>query len=81
MCPDATIGAASIPDTLRTSLEKEVGGTNTLGEARRSFEREFLLSRLAEYDWNISRTAEAIGIARESLSRKVKAHQLEAERD
>jgi len=81
MCPDVTIGAASIPDTLRASLEKEVAGTNTLDEARRSFEREFLLSRLAEYGWNISRTAEAIGIARESLSRKIKAHQLEAERD
>jgi two-component system nitrogen regulation response regulator NtrX len=80
MCPDATIGAGSIPDTLRASLEKDADETSTLDDARRGFEREFLLSRLAEHGWNISRTAEAIGIARESLSRKIKAHQLEAER-
>ena len=80
MCPDATIGPASIPDTLRTTSEKGAGERRTLEEARRRFEREFLLSRLTENAWNISRTAEAIGIARESLSRKIKAHQLEVER-
>jgi two-component system nitrogen regulation response regulator NtrX len=80
MCPDATIGAANIRDMLQTPQEREAGAPSTLDEARRGFEREFLLARLMEHGWNISRTAEAIGIARESLSRKIKAHQLEAER-
>ena len=52
----------------------------TLDEARRTFEREYLIARLREHSWNISRTAEAIGIARESLSRKVKALGIEIER-
>ena len=51
-----------------------------LEDARRSFEREFLIARLAEHGWNISRTAEAIGIARESLSRKIKTYGIEVEK-
>jgi two-component system nitrogen regulation response regulator NtrX len=80
MCPDVTIGAASLPDTLRTSLGRKTDGAVPLDKARRNFEREYLLSRLVEHGWNISRTAEAIGIARESLSRKIKAYQIEINR-
>ncbi|MDH5566078.1 MAG: sigma-54 dependent transcriptional regulator [Myxococcales bacterium] len=80
MCPDATIDAANLPDTLRTSLVRGTGDVLKLDEARRNFEREYLLARLAEHGWNISRTAEAIGLARESLSRKIKAFQIEVER-
>ena len=52
----------------------------SLGDARRGFERDFLVSRLSENGWNITRTAEVIGIARESLSRKIKSHEIEVER-
>ena len=52
----------------------------TLDEARRSFERDFLAARLREHDGNIARTARAIGIARESLSRKLKSLDIEVER-
>jgi two-component system nitrogen regulation response regulator NtrX len=48
------------------------GPQRTLAEALRSFERDFLAARLREHGGNIARTAEAIGIARESLSRKLK---------
>jgi two-component system nitrogen regulation response regulator NtrX len=54
--------------------------SDTLSEARRRFEREFLTARLRENDWNVSRTAEAVGLARESLSRKIKSLKLGAER-
>jgi two-component system, NtrC family, nitrogen regulation response regulator NtrX len=64
---------------VRTSSPSGAGAP-TLEEARRAFEREYLLARLAEHGWNISRTAEAIGIARESLSRKIKACGIEVER-
>jgi two-component system nitrogen regulation response regulator NtrX len=80
MSPGSTIGVRDLPDTLRASADPEGGAAATLDEARKSFEREFLLARLAEHGWNISRTAEAIGLARESLSRKIKAHEIEVER-
>ena len=71
---------SQLPDTLRVSTAPEGGPSLSLEEARRGFEREYLLTRLAEHGWNISRTAEAIGIARESLSRKIKAHEIEVDR-
>jgi two-component system nitrogen regulation response regulator NtrX len=80
MSPGSTIGARDLPDTLRVATAPDGGSPPTLEEARRTFEREYLLARLAEHGWNISRTAEAIGLARESLSRKIKAHEIEVER-
>src|SRR5262245_30533720 len=44
-----------------------------LAEARAAFERRFLMEKLAENKGNISRTAEVVGLARESLSRKLRA--------
>ena len=41
----------------------------------------FLLARLEENGWNISRTAEEIGLARESLSRKMRSFGIRAPRD
>ena len=80
MCPDEKIAAANLPDTLSATLPREGGEQPMLDEARRNFEREYLITRLAEHGWNISRTAEAIGIARESLSRKIKTYRIEVER-
>ncbi|MGH0032989.1 MAG: sigma-54-dependent transcriptional regulator [Myxococcota bacterium] len=80
MSRGTSIGVRDLPDTLRASASSESGETLSLDEARKSFEREYLLARLAEHGWNISRTAEAIGLARESLSRKIKAHEIEVER-
>jgi len=53
---------------------------STLEQARRGFEREWVLAKLKQHGGNISRTATAIGIARESLSRKIKAFGIEVER-
>jgi two-component system nitrogen regulation response regulator NtrX len=61
---------------VREGLESE-----SLESARRAFEREFLRARLREHGWNISRTAEAIGLARESLSRKIRSYKIEMQRD
>jgi two-component system nitrogen regulation response regulator NtrX len=46
---------------------------HTLREARESFEKDYLLRKLRENDWNISKTAEAIDIERSNLHRKLKA--------
>ena len=41
-------------------------------EARDSFERNFLLAKLAEHENNITRTAAAIGMHRQSLQQKIR---------
>jgi two-component system nitrogen regulation response regulator NtrX len=73
MTPGPKIRAEDLPQELGDRAQREEIEGVTLGEARRDFEREFLIARLRENDWNISRTAEGIGIARESLSRKVRS--------
>ncbi|MEW5721469.1 MAG: sigma-54 dependent transcriptional regulator [Thermodesulfobacteriota bacterium] len=42
-------------------------------EARSAFEREYLKTKLAEYGGNVTQTAEAIGLDRTSLHKKMKA--------
>ena len=42
-------------------------------EAKREFEREFLLARLRENTGNIAQTAEQIGVERSHLHKKIKA--------
>jgi two-component system nitrogen regulation response regulator NtrX len=46
----------------------------TLKEARKDFEREFILRKLNEFGGNMARTAESIGIERSHLYRKVKSY-------
>jgi DNA-binding NtrC family response regulator len=50
---------------------------NDFREAKESFEREFLARKLAETEWNVTRTAELIGMERSHLHRKIKAYGLE----
>jgi two-component system nitrogen regulation response regulator NtrX len=47
---------------------------STLREAREEFEREYLIQKLEENDWNISRTAEIIELERSNLHRKIKSY-------
>jgi two-component system nitrogen regulation response regulator NtrX len=49
----------------------------TFREAREEFEKEFLIQKLEENDWNVSRTAEAIEIERSNLHRKIKSFGIE----
>jgi len=80
MTPAPRIAAEDLPDALRATTPRE-GTAGSLDEARRGFERDYLVSKLREHAWNISRTAEAIGIARESLSRKIRSFKIEMQRD
>lgn len=47
--------------------------TETLKEARAAFERDYILRKLKEHNGNVSRTAEAIGMERSNLHRKMRA--------
>lgn len=48
-----------------------------LKDARREFEKKFIMKRLMENDENISKTAEMIGIERSNLHRKIKNYGIE----
>jgi len=49
---------------------------NTLKEARESFEKDFIIKKLEENSWNISKTAEILDIERSNLHRKIKAYDI-----
>lgn len=49
---------------------------STLKEAREAFEREFILKKLEENNWNISKTAESIGIDRTNFYRKLRYYNI-----
>jgi two-component system nitrogen regulation response regulator NtrX len=81
MTPGRRIEASDVPDASPLGGPAlAVPSDGTLEDARRAFEREFLVARLRDHGWNISRTADAIGLARETLSRKVRAHGIDVER-
>jgi two-component system nitrogen regulation response regulator NtrX len=80
MTPGPRIRAEDLPEELRGDGRPDLSGA-TLEVARKQFERDFLVERLQENGWNISRTAESVGMARESLSRKMRAFKIKVPRD
>ncbi len=72
------LGGPRPPSTQRTSgpqtaidLGRYAG--KSLREFREEVESEFIRIRLAEFEWNISRTAQALGIERTNLHKKLRA--------
>jgi two-component system nitrogen regulation response regulator NtrX len=53
----------------------------TLREFKESAERAFLVDKLRENGWNISRTAEALDTPRSNLYKKLEQYQISQERD
>lgn len=53
---------------------------SALRDARENFEREFIIQKLEENDWNISRTAELIELERSNLHRKIKSYGIDVRR-
>jgi two-component system nitrogen regulation response regulator NtrX len=63
----------------KRSFNEQAGSAGKyLKYARQEFEKEFILSSLKQYEWNISRTAQALGIERSHLHRKIKSYGIEA---
>jgi two-component system nitrogen regulation response regulator NtrX len=62
----------------RTGEETNPGlsGKN-LKDARQEFEKEFILKTLKENDWNVSKTAQVLGVERSHLHRKIKSFGIE----
>ncbi len=86
MTPDTCIQETHLPPSMRMkrTAPSEPRGSSLAGvdssnfkEAKEEFEKEFILQKLEEHDWNISRTAEAIDIERSNLHRKIKSYGIE----
>jgi len=82
MTQDKDIKASDIPSPFQQ--ETSMGEVYTSGlsaasykEAKGIFEKAYLEMKLREFSWNVSQTAEAIGIERSNLHRKIKAYGLE----
>ena len=81
MYPGRVINAEDMPSPFNTSrIEDHKLETffsfDTLKEAREMFEKSFIESKLGEFEGNISRTAEAIGVERSNLHKKIKVYGL-----
>ena len=55
------------------------GAPKTLREFKEEMEREFIKQSLVSHDWNVSKTAEALGIERTNLHKKIKSFGLDRE--
>jgi two-component system nitrogen regulation response regulator NtrX len=82
MTPRDVIGPEDLPPPLRPRDAESTGDDGqrerTLKEAREAFERAFILSELRANEWNMTRTAERLGIERSHLYRKLKAYGITA---
>ncbi|MGH7325750.1 MAG: sigma-54-dependent transcriptional regulator [Candidatus Rokuibacteriota bacterium] len=76
MAPADVIGVDDLPAPLRPKDTGESAGASdrTLREARDTFERAYILAELKANDWNVTRTADRLGIERSHLYRKIKAY-------
>lgn len=85
MTPGKEINAKDLPHSIRnaaTELETIADNSKTAlpssyREAKELFERQFLLEKLKKNNWNISKTAEEIGMERSNLHRKIKSYEIE----
>jgi two-component system nitrogen regulation response regulator NtrX len=82
MVPQGVITANDIP--LLTEGNHEIPeaalplfASESFRTAKIDFEKEYIIKKLKEFDGNISRTAEAIGIERSNLHRKIKRYGLD----
>ncbi len=77
MAPRDTIAGEDVPPPLRPkdgAAESAADRARTLKEAREGFERAYILAELRGHDWNMTRTAERLGIERSHLYRKIKSY-------
>ena len=88
VAPDRVISAGNIPhlsgeypgETVNTPAFDGALTRSALRDAREEFEREFIIQKLEENDWNISRTAELIELERSNLHRKIKSYGIDVRR-
>jgi two-component system nitrogen regulation response regulator NtrX len=91
MTAGETIDVSDLPEIARsvagasrnagTAGESEASRAGTLREFKDSTERAYLVSKLRENGWNISKTAEVIDTPRSNLYKKLEQYQISQETD
>jgi len=78
LVPEEVIELHHIPASFQQALDEFSPSTAmdlaSFKKAKVQFEKDYLRKKLEEHDWNISKTAGAIGIERSHLHRKLKAY-------
>ncbi len=82
MVPKKVLEAKDIPDPFSRSFDTDKGFETafmqaSFKKAKSGFEKAFIENKLKEFNGNISQTAEAIGIERSNLHKKIKTYGLE----
>ncbi len=86
MTPGDLIDADDLPENLGVESRSAVASTasgkgGTLREFKETSERAFLVDKLREHGWNISKTAEAIETPRSNLYKKLEQYGIRPEQD
>ena len=71
MNPDEIIDVKEIQPV--KAPKSDYSSFNTLRDARDQFEKDFIIKKLQENGWNVSKTAEDLEIERSNLHRKIKS--------
>ncbi len=88
MTPGKNIRLEDLPHTIIQNVATGTVINNKIAElpdsyraAKEIFEKQFLLNKLGKNNWNVSRTAEEIGLERSNLHRKIKTYGIVPEHD
>ena len=85
MTPGDTVDVDDLRDVVRLEAKPQTPDNeknpNTLREFKESAERAFLVGKLRENNWNISKTAEVIGTPRSNLYKKLEQYGIKQEGD
>jgi two-component system nitrogen regulation response regulator NtrX len=86
MTPGDSIDVADLPEVLRAdrgarAVEHTRSDAGTLRQFKESAERTYLVEKLRENGWNISKTAEVIGTPRSNLYKKLEQYNIRQELD
>jgi len=84
MTPGEVVDVDDLRDIVRIEPKAAGGGDGekgTLREFKETSERAFLVGKLRENGWNISKTAEVIGTPRSNLYKKLEQYGIAQETD
>ena len=73
------LSEAESASTQQTHAGSNAHAGKSLKDAKTDFEKDFIVQALRDHDWNISKTAQTLGIERSYLHRRMKSFGIEGE--